>query len=46
VTKNEAQTWLESKEEREQRAEVFKQELVRQFKQKGLELPPSLQKDS
>lgn len=45
VTKTEAERWEDKREEREARARQFRQSVLEQYKKRGLEPPPVLQRD-
>lgn len=42
VTKSEAERWLEGKEERDKQRENLRQQVIRQFEERGLEVPKGL----
>lgn len=42
VTRNEAERYEENRAEREERLKLIRSEVIRQFKEKGAELPPGL----
>jgi hypothetical protein len=42
VTRTEAERWLDNKEERDQKVEELREQVIKQFEQKGLEVPPGL----
>jgi hypothetical protein len=44
VTRNEAERWEENRAEREEKAGILRQQLIREFESKGLPVPEVLQK--
>jgi hypothetical protein len=42
VTRAEAERWLETKEERDKQSEDLRVQVIKQFEQRGLEVPPAL----
>lgn len=45
VTQTEAERWEQNRQEREARARLFKESVIAQYKQRGLEPPAVLQRD-